>query len=499
MAGRTLPGIGLTGFWALGENGWKDANDANLLKLSVLTQAAILAVVAAVPGSPVEGDVVLLDAAHGTHPNEIAVYDAAAWTYYAPEEGWLVWDNDEGHYLSFQDGAWEVLTTGGGGGGVTVPDPSYGSPGDVLTVNEYGEYELAPPTGGGGSGSLLRFGSFITDPPLADEVLLAYVFAGDRTIPTDLDGSWLVPIPGLGVNPTASWEASIQVEGVEIGTMAVSTGGAVVFTVDETEVLDGQTLTIIGPNPADDTFANWAFTLKTSGAAEGGGGSSFGAPTIVQTEDSRTTGSGVQTLVFGSTPTVGNIILIMQSGSGWSNLALPPGFTVLGWRKPQPGENSTGDADYRVYGIQYQGMVIAYKRYSSADANSFAFPALLSDTNTPRNIVMYELADCDFLEAQFSFAESVDGSDDFWFTMPLFRDQGTLKIVMIEQDAGMDMAFVDPSFTQDYLMNSNVGSGNHTGLAGNTTADLDFIQVSNASTPGFIKGICGVVNCCKRV
>ena len=38
MAERTLPGLGLTGFWDLGANNWKGGMDLNLRKLSLLVQ-----------------------------------------------------------------------------------------------------------------------------------------------------------------------------------------------------------------------------------------------------------------------------------------------------------------------------------------------------------------------------------------------------------------------------------------------------------------------------
>jgi hypothetical protein len=119
MADRNLAGkLALKGDWDLGENGWKADMDFNLLKLSVLTQGSVQDIVAAEPGAPAEGDIVILDDTHATHPNEIAVYDEGAWVYIAPWDGLLLWNEATSTYYSFTtaDG-WAELATGGGGGG----------------------------------------------------------------------------------------------------------------------------------------------------------------------------------------------------------------------------------------------------------------------------------------------------------------------------------------------------------------------------------------------
>jgi hypothetical protein len=77
----------LKGDWDLGEDGWKDEMDTNLRVLSVVAGQQVQDIVAAEPGSPAEGDIVILDETHATHPNEIAVYDEAAWHYTVPLEG----------------------------------------------------------------------------------------------------------------------------------------------------------------------------------------------------------------------------------------------------------------------------------------------------------------------------------------------------------------------------------------------------------------------------
>lgn len=115
MPERTLPNLGLKAFFDLGENGWKDEMDLNLLTLSVLAQATVLSKVAAEPGSPANGDVHILDETHATHPNEIAIRDAGAWVYVEPSEGWLVYNQDETYFEQFDGAVWSQFLPGAGG------------------------------------------------------------------------------------------------------------------------------------------------------------------------------------------------------------------------------------------------------------------------------------------------------------------------------------------------------------------------------------------------
>ena len=110
MASRTLPGgLGLKGFWTLGETGWKDEHDANLLWLSVLCGGVALDLVAAEPGSPTEGDICILDETHATHPNEVAVYDDGAWKYKAVPAGCILFLADEAAHRWYNGTVWTLL------------------------------------------------------------------------------------------------------------------------------------------------------------------------------------------------------------------------------------------------------------------------------------------------------------------------------------------------------------------------------------------------------
>ena len=105
MPARNVPGLGLTAFWDYGAN-FKDGMDADLLILSVVVQAAVLSRVAAVPGSPSNGDMYLLT--DGGNVNKIAVRDNAGWVYFAPREGWRVYVRDTDLIWFFDGTVWQL-------------------------------------------------------------------------------------------------------------------------------------------------------------------------------------------------------------------------------------------------------------------------------------------------------------------------------------------------------------------------------------------------------
>lgn len=110
MAQRTLPGLGLTGYWDLGYDGWKNEMDANLRLLSALVHSKVLDRVAAEPGSPANGDMYLLT---GTaNVDKIAIRDNGTWVYIPPFEGLQIWVADEDVPYRYDGAAWNA--DGGG-------------------------------------------------------------------------------------------------------------------------------------------------------------------------------------------------------------------------------------------------------------------------------------------------------------------------------------------------------------------------------------------------
>jgi hypothetical protein len=125
MAARTLPNIGLTAYWPLGDDTWKDGMDANMFALSILAQLVADEFVEGEPAGA-EGKVVLtLNAA------PIGIYENGAWHYVNAKEGWRAWVKSEDALYVFNGAGWEVVTAGGGGGGGSGL-PAGGAPGQVL-------------------------------------------------------------------------------------------------------------------------------------------------------------------------------------------------------------------------------------------------------------------------------------------------------------------------------------------------------------------------------
>lgn len=142
MADRTLPGIGLKGFWALGENGWKGDMDSNLLKLSSLVEGSALSQVTALPGSPSDGNIYIVPSSAGSHPNDIAVRDAGAWVYFTPLAGWRVFVADIGGFMTFDGTEWTLDTV------ANIPvDPSSPTAGDIVLHRVTGEVKSISATG----------------------------------------------------------------------------------------------------------------------------------------------------------------------------------------------------------------------------------------------------------------------------------------------------------------------------------------------------------------
>lgn len=202
MVSRTLAGsVALKGDWDLGEDNWKDENDLNLLKLSVLTQGVAISLVSATPGGPAEGAIYLFSDTHPTQAGKVAVYDEGAWVYLTPATGWRLFDAASGFLREFNGTTWVEVTSGGGGSaGTTVQ-------------TEAGNYTVAP----GDATHYIRLTSAsaktitvdleaTTALPANGEWNFRNVGAGDATI---------TPAVGVTVNPPTG------------GTLVVPSGGTV--------------------------------------------------------------------------------------------------------------------------------------------------------------------------------------------------------------------------------------------------------------------------------
>lgn len=127
MAGeRTLPGLGVTGFWNEG-SAYKTQMDENLLRLSTLAQLSAKSRTLVLPGTPSLGDIYIVKSDDPTNPNKIAVWDGEAaaeeWVYFDARLGLLAWIEDTSTLVVFNGTAWTEVSAGGGSGGIDRKTP----------------------------------------------------------------------------------------------------------------------------------------------------------------------------------------------------------------------------------------------------------------------------------------------------------------------------------------------------------------------------------------
>lgn len=104
MPARALPGLGLMGDWALGENGWKAGMDQNLRTISALLGTRVEGFVAALPGDAEQGDFYILTT--GPNANSLAVRDLDQWVIIAPRETQRAFNLETGKVMEFNGTAW---------------------------------------------------------------------------------------------------------------------------------------------------------------------------------------------------------------------------------------------------------------------------------------------------------------------------------------------------------------------------------------------------------
>ena len=117
MTSRTLPGIGLTAFWDLHSDGWKDAMDSNLQTISALLVGGVKSRTTALPASPTDGDIYIVPSSATSNANKIAIRDSSTWYYVTPANGMEVYVIDSNKRARYLSGAWSdaTYTTSGGG------------------------------------------------------------------------------------------------------------------------------------------------------------------------------------------------------------------------------------------------------------------------------------------------------------------------------------------------------------------------------------------------
>lgn len=170
---RTLPGLGLTGYWPAHSDSWKPGMDANLRTLSALVGLAVESRTSALPGSPTNGQIYIVKSDDGTNPNKVALRDDGAWVYLTPLVGLEAWVKDTSQKVRYNGTGWTVI----GGSSVSVAVESEGTvvdagvtsinfTGDGVSVTSDGSGNATVDISGGGSGSGSE-GVFTTPPAAA--------------------------------------------------------------------------------------------------------------------------------------------------------------------------------------------------------------------------------------------------------------------------------------------------------------------------------------------
>lgn len=226
MPQRTLPGLGLTGFWDLGADGWKDENDVNLRLLSALVQLRVISRTTPLPGSPTNGDIYIVpdDAGSGNDPNAIAIRDNGAWVYVIPEEGFTAYVEDTNENVQFDGLDWIEFAAGGGGGA------------NAIELSFFAGGTLA-----------------------ANEVLFRHEAARAFTIPAGMTGSR----GSSGAAATGTPALSIKKNGVEVGTATWAAAGTVatLAMASATAFAIGDIYSVTAPATPDATLADVSMTI----------------------------------------------------------------------------------------------------------------------------------------------------------------------------------------------------------------------------------------------
>lgn len=161
-----FPGLGIHHGWTEGEDGWDVGMETNFRLLNTLIQARAIALQNAAPGGPSEGDTYIVgtagSGAFATHNNAFAAYYGATWYFYTPLPGFLVFNEGDGSYYSYDGSAWSPLATGGGGNStlqvfdhgssLTASASSIDFEGSGLTISASGDDITVTASGGGGGG-----------------------------------------------------------------------------------------------------------------------------------------------------------------------------------------------------------------------------------------------------------------------------------------------------------------------------------------------------------
>jgi hypothetical protein len=193
-------------------------------RIEASVQLVVIAQEVNPPGMPAEGDRYIVSTcgagAWSDHDGEVAFYSGTAWEFLVPQEGWVVFDQDEDRYIRC----------------------SGGSP---LTW---------------GSAYFIDVDIFTPGIPTNSQLMHKRIAARTMTFPANFAGSY----GHLSANPTAVTALDVRIAGASVGTISISTGGVFTFTTSggtAKTATAGQRIEIVNQASADATAANIAATL----------------------------------------------------------------------------------------------------------------------------------------------------------------------------------------------------------------------------------------------
>lgn len=183
------------------------------------------------PGSPAEGDIYIVgtagSGAFSGHNEEVAIYYNGAWLFLPALAGMLAYADDEDAFYYFDGANWVSANLGGGGTSTPMPVPM----------------------------------AYAGGPPTSSEIMGGIVATNDIDFAANFSGS----SGYIGTNPTSSFVISVKDDGVEIGTITISAGGAFTFATSggtAKTVAAGSRIEFVAPASADATAAYILATIK---------------------------------------------------------------------------------------------------------------------------------------------------------------------------------------------------------------------------------------------
>ncbi len=218
MAGeRSLPGLGLRGFYNDGSNGWGTKLSEDLRKLSAMSQLAVASRVTDIASIP-PGGIIIVRTDDPTNPNKVAVNDTTGNVFFTPFEGMEAYVQDEDLFVRYDGSVWVQ------------------------------------------SGMFYDISVFVGAKPTASEVVFKMKAVRAFKLPAALTGSQ----GDAGVAATGSTAFSLRKNGTEFGTATFAAAGTVptFAAASSTSFAIGDRFSIRGPATADGTIAEIALTLK---------------------------------------------------------------------------------------------------------------------------------------------------------------------------------------------------------------------------------------------